>query len=231
MTMHAMHASQYATHAHAPLGSAESVLIGLAALAIVLLLWVPVDHFNAMGHEGAHALIAAIFGFTVIDIVLDRNRNGLTRYIAGKGLALVLVGVAGYLGPSVFGLVAAWLITVGAPIAVLWLTVLLLVMLLTALAWSFGFISVPVAIALLLAILRYAHTGTEVVLSYGLTWLLLLSGVRVAFAHGTKAGDADILHGHTHLSRGLWALIWMTGTVYALILGGGMLVMGLPAPA
>lgn len=222
--MHATQASIHATHAHAPLGSGEAILIGLAALAITLLLWAPVEHFNAMSHEGAHALLAILLGFSVTRVILDRKANGLTS-LAGEGLSLLLVGLAGYLGPSLFGLGAAKLISLGYPTAVLWLSVLLLVMLLTMVARSFGLISVPIAIGLLVLILRYTGSDTEVVLAYGLTWLLLLSGVRVAFAHGADAGDAHLLRGHTHLPRGLWALIWMGGTVAALLYGGDLLVM------
>lgn len=224
--MRATYASVHTAHAGAPLGSGEAILIGLAALMFVLLLWVPVDHVNTMGHEGAHALMAAILGFTVVEVILDRDRNGLTRYLANRGLRLVLVGIVGYLGPSAFGVAAASLIMLGYPVAVLWLTVLLLVMLLSTLAWSFGCVSVPIAIGLLVLILRYGHTGAEVILSYGLAWMLLLSGVAVAFAHGTGASDARSLHERTHLPRGLWALIWMAGTVYALVIGGRMLVLG-----
>jgi hypothetical protein len=44
---------------------------------------------------------------------------------------------------------------------------------------SFGVISVPVAIALLAVVMRYARPGLEEVFIYGLAWVLLLSGVRV----------------------------------------------------
>ena len=55
---------------------------------------------------------------------------------------------------------------------------------------SFGMISVPAAIAALALVRHYAHSGLEEVIVYGMTWLLLLSGVRVAVAHGANADDA-----------------------------------------
>jgi hypothetical protein len=130
------------------------------------------------------------------------------------------------LGPSAFGLGAAKLITLGHIIAALWLAVIFLVLLLLHLAPpSFGFVSVPVAIALLYVLARYASTGLQVVMAYGMTWVLLLSGVRVALQHGANAGDADTLTRITHLPRQLWALLWLAGTLGAVFISVRLLVL------
>lgn len=212
---------------HPPLSAGESVLIGLVALIVVMVpfLWEPVDHFSTMTHEGAHALLALFLGLTVTRIVLDRHAGGKTG-VVGAGLRFILVGFIGYLGPSLFGLAAAGLIALGAPVAVLWMLVILLVLVLFLLGRSFGMVSVPVAIVLFYFILRYMHGGTEVVVAYGLTWLLLLSAVRTAVGHGIDAVDAGILRSITHLPRRLWSLLWMAGTVTALLVGGKLLVLG-----
>jgi hypothetical protein len=212
---------------HPPLSAGESIVIGLVATAVVLvpLLWAPVEHFSAMSHEGAHALLAVILGLTVTGIVLDRHSGGKTS-VVGEGLRVVLVLLIGYLGPSLFGLGAARLISLGDAVTVLWLLVLLLVLLLFLLGRSFGMFSVPIAIALLYIILRYTHAGTEVVIAYAVAWLLLLSGVRTAVGHGIHAADAHTLRSRTHLPRRLWSLIWLAGTVGALLIGGKLLVLG-----
>ena len=62
-------------------------------------------------------------------------------------------------------------------------------------------------------------------MAYGMTWLLLLSGVRVALQHGANAGDADTLNGITHLPRRLWALLWLAGTLGAVYLGVRLLIL------
>jgi hypothetical protein len=56
----------YATHAavpatEVPLPGGEAALVGLAALVVVFLpfLWPLVEHFNAMAHEGAHAVVGS----------------------------------------------------------------------------------------------------------------------------------------------------------------------------
>jgi len=207
---------------HPPLSSGESIVIGLAAAAVVLvpLLWAPVEHFSTMTHEGAHALLAFILGLTVAEVVLDRHAGGKTS-IAVEGLKAVLVALIGYLGPSLFGLAAAKIISLGDPVVVL-----LLVLLLFLLGRSFGMFSVPIAIALFYLILRYTHSGTEVVAAYAVAWLLLLAGVRHAIGDGIRAADAHALRKQTHLPRVLWAALWLAGTGAALLVGGKLLVLG-----
>jgi Peptidase M50B-like len=90
---------------------------------------------------------------------------------------------------------------------------------------SFGWVSVPIAIALLLALTHYAPVSLQVVMAYGMTWLLLLSGARKATEHGANAVDASILKGMTHVPRWLWALLWVAGTFGAVYIGWRLLVM------
>src|ERR1700759_3038887 len=97
----------------APLPGAEAALIGLLALAIVAIpfLWTLVDHVDTMAHEGIHALLAAALGVSVLEFVLNRAGSGHVRHDAERfGLRVLIVSLAGYLGPSAFGLGAARLI-------------------------------------------------------------------------------------------------------------------------
>jgi len=210
-----------------PLSASESILIGMVAAAVVLipLLRAPVEHFSAMTREGAHALLAIILGLTVTEVILDRHSGGKTS-IVGEGLRVLLVVLIGFLGPSLFGLGAARIIASGHPVTVLWLLVLLLVGVLFLLGRSFGWLSVPVAIALLYLILRHEHATIDVVAAYAVAWLLLLSGLRTAIAHGIHSGNADILRSRTHLPRHLFSLLWLAGTLAALLIGGNLLVLG-----
>lgn len=107
----------------------------------------------------------------------------------------------------------------------LWVATILLVLLLFLVRKSFGVASVPAAIALLAVVMRYAHGELEEVIVYGMTWLLLLSGVRNAVTHGARAGDAGQLSTITHLPRQLWALMWIAGTLLAVVVGGKWLVL------
>jgi hypothetical protein len=212
----------------APLPGGTAALIGLAALVVVMVpfLWPLARHVNVMAHEGAHALAAILLGFTLETVIL-RRETGETTYQAARGaiLRLITVGFVGYLGPSLFGLAAAKLIETGHVITVLWLLILLLVLLFFFIGRSLGMISVPVAVVLLVLVTRNAHAWLEEVVIYGLTWLLLLDGVRMAVAHGAKASDAVALRGRTHIHPRFWSLLWIAGTVLAVVIGGKWLVL------
>lgn len=213
-----------------PLPGTEAALVGLLALVIVMLqmLRLFAEHLNVMAHEGAHAMTGSILGFPVRGITLEPDATGGTMFrTATTGARGVVTGFVGYLGPSAFGLAAAKLIAVGHSIAVLWLTVVLLVLLLVKLTPpSFGYVTVPAVIVLLYLLLRYGPAGLDVVTAYGITWLLLLSGVRVAIQDGANAVDARHLASVTHLPRLIWVLLWLAGTTGAVYIGVRLLVMG-----
>jgi hypothetical protein len=217
------------TTTQTPLPGIDAALIGLAALIVVIvpIVWRLAEHLNVMAHEGMHAMTASILGFRVLGITMNSRAEGMTSYPpTAVGPRRVVTSFVGYLGPSVFGLAAAKLITLGHIVAVLWIAVIFLVVLLLKLTPpSFGFLSVPVAILLLYILTRYASVGLQIAMAYGMTWLLLLSGVRVAVNHGANAGDADNLRNRTGLPRLLWALLWMAGTIWAVYIGVRLLVL------
>jgi hypothetical protein len=213
----------------APLGGGAAAGIGLLALALVAIpfLLPVVGHFDAMAHEGLHALVGAVLGFELVEVVLDRKTNGQTKIKAGGfGLRLLLFFLVGYLGPSAFGLGGAWMIANGHVIAVLWVAIFLLVLLFLLVSKSFGLFTVPFAVLLLFLLVRWGHQGVEEFIAYLLTWFLLLSGVGTSLRHGAGADDAKELRKRTFLPRHLWALIWIAGSLAALALGGKLLITG-----
>ncbi|MGH3189190.1 MAG: M50 family metallopeptidase [Streptosporangiaceae bacterium] len=212
-----------------PLPGSDALLIGLAALIVVVLrfLWPFAEHINAMAHEGTHAATGSVLGFQLNRVTLNLDATGATSFrkpiVGPRG---IVAAFAGYVGPSAFGLGAAKLITLGHSVAVLWVAVVFLAVLALKLASrSFGLISVPAVIVLLYFLTRYTSLGLKVGMAYGLTWLLLLSGVRVALQDGANAVDAGVLRGITGLPRQLWALLWLAGTAGAVFEGGRMLIM------
>jgi hypothetical protein len=220
--------------AHAPLPGTEvplpgpvAALIGLAALVVVMTptLLRLAGQFDTMAHEGAHAVVASAMGFTVLGVTIDSDGSGVTSYLGRNGLRRLLTSFAGYLGPSAFGLCAAKLVESGRVVTVLWVATILLVLLLFLVRKSFGIVSVPLSIALLALLMRYTHEGLQEVVAYAMTWLLLLSGARTAMVHGAGAADAKTLADISHLPRRLWSLLWIAGTLLAVVVGGKWVVL------
>jgi hypothetical protein len=211
-----------------PLPGPDAALLGFAAFLVVNAksLWSFARHFHVMAHEGMHAATATTLGIPVRGIKLRRNGDGETQYrvpaVGGKG---VITAFVGYLGPSAFGLTAAGLISLGYIVVALWVTLIFLMILLLKLLPSFGHVSVPVTMALFFVLIGYTPVSAQVVMAYCMTWVLLLSGVRMAIQHRTRAGDAIILKGQTRLPRWLWALLWITGTLGAAYAGGRLLAL------
>jgi len=210
----------------AALPAAEAVLLGLAALAAVTIqeLWLLTRHVNTIAHEGAHAIAGVMAGRKVRSMEIKRNADGATNVTSGQAAGTVLIAVAGYLGPSGFGLAAAKLISLGQSVTVLWLGLVLLFCVLFVLRKVFSFVPVVLTGLLLFIMARYAATGTQTVFAYGSTWFLLLAGVRQVLDHGVRASDALALSKITHIGRGFWFWLWLAGTGYALAIGGSLLV-------
>ena len=212
------------------LPAAAAVVTGLVMLALVAFewTWAIVSHIDVMAHEGAHAIISSLSGRGVKSITISRKgAGGETRPLRGGGApSNVAIGVVGYAGPSLFGLGAAALIQAGYILSMFWVALVLLVVLLLAVRWSFAFVSVPLALLLTFLIAKYAPAQTQVIAAYAVTWLLLLAGVRSIIEVGLKpGGDSDGLRGVTGIPRLIWSLLWLAVALAALALGGKMLVM------
>jgi hypothetical protein len=209
-----------------PLPGIVAVLIGLAALAAVGVqeVWMLARHVNTIAHEGAHAITGSAAGQRVARVTLQPDATGATVMLGGKGGGNLAVGVAGYLGPTAFGLGLAKLIEIGHSSAALWLSLLLLVLLLAVLRSVFSFVPVLATGALIYLVARYGSAGADSVTAYGVAWFLLLSGVRVVFDHGVNAADAGHLARLTHIRPGFWVLVWLAGSIAGLIAGGLLLV-------
>ncbi len=210
----------------APLPGAEAALIGLAAFGLLLLDagWRIIHHLTVMAHEGAHALVAALLLRDFDGIELDAKAQGGT-YVPTNGLGGVFIHLAGYVGPSLFGLGAAKLIVLRHSATVLWIVFFLLAFLLVGLRWSFGLITVILTGALVFGLVRFTPIGVQVTGAYAITWLLLLSAVRRVLEVGTGSDDGDKLRGKTGLPGFIWFLIWLAATLAAVAVGGRMLIL------
>jgi hypothetical protein len=203
-----------------------AVVIALFAIGAAVLpdLWLVTRHITVMAHESAHAVMGSALGRTVRGITMNRQGEGLTVVAGGSKVGSIPFWLAGYLGPSGFGIGAAELIRIGHVIAVLWLSLLGLVILMIPLRKSFGVLTVVGAFVLLFGFIHYATVGTQVVGGYGLAWFMLISGVKQVAQHGIRAADAVLLHGATRIPHGFWSGFWLIGSLVALGFGASMLV-------
>jgi hypothetical protein len=218
-----------ATQAVSKLAAPEAVLVGLISLGLVVIpaFWALLNHFARIAHEGAHAMVGSVLDTRVTGVHLYRKTpdgpSGETfiRNEPGTGFAWRVVG---YFGPSGFGLAAAALIAHGQIVLALWTGVVLLAILLPSLRTVFG-VALVVGIGfVLVSIIRSRNPGVEAVAAYGLSWLLLLSGVRGVWDRRKGSGDADALREITDVPQRLWFLFWLIGTGVALAYGFTLLV-------
>jgi Peptidase M50B-like len=212
----------------APLSGLAAALIGLASLAVLMLGagWRVIRHFTTMAHEAAHAVFGGLLMRSFYGIELKPNSDGVTDIRPTNGLGGVVIGFAGYLGPSLFGLGAAKLIEARHITAVLWSLLFLLGILLLNLRWSYGIYTVIVAGGLVYLVLRYTPAAVQIVAAYAVAWLLLLSGVVRILERNIGSSDAKRLAGTTGLPRFLWFLLWLAGSLIAVAVGGKWLILG-----
>jgi hypothetical protein len=224
-----MHATQM------PLPGSEIVLIGVITATVVIAqaTWPLVQHFEVMAHEGMHAVVGSLAGRTVEGIELDDKAGGGTKLLPDSGPGFLLAGFAGYLGPSAFGLFAARMIEFGHIIAVLWVTMLFLALLLIRLKPSFGRFTVPLAGLLIVLVLKHTSQLGEIRASYAITWFLLLSAVRIVWDRATGGGarDAQILKGRTGVPETIWHVLWLCGTLTAVVIGAHWMLFPVAHPA
>jgi Peptidase M50B-like len=204
-----------------PLSGTEAMLIGVVVAVVVILspTWQMVQHFQVMAHEGMHGVVGSLSGRLVESIKLEPNATGGTTLNPASGPGYLVAAFAGYLGPSAFGVGAARFIQFGHIIPVLWVTMMLLALLLIVLKPSFGYITVPVAGILIFLVLKHLSHTAEILAAYVITWLLLLSGVRIVVQRGVNAGDAGILKDRTSIPRLVWFALWLAGTLAAVVIG------------
>jgi hypothetical protein len=203
-----------------------AVLLALVAVSAVLPgAWVITHHITVIAHEAAHATFGSAIGGTIGGIRLTRKAEGVTAIGGTKAVGSFFTLLVGYLGPSVFGIGAAGLIKTGHIISVLWVALLALLSFMFVLRRSFGIVTVVVLFVLLFLVAAFATVGLQVVTSYGISWFLLVSGMRrILEIFGTAAGDAAELRRMTKIPHRFWHVFWMAGTAAGLLFGTVLLL-------
>ena len=195
--------------------------------------WRRTRHLVTIAHEGAHGVAALLSGRRLAGIRLHSDTSGLTVSKGrSTGPGMVLTAAAGYVGPALVGLGAAYLLTRGHAVGVLWVLLVLLALLLLQIRNFFGLWSVLVAGAALFAVTWWASPQVQLVAAYLVTWFLLLAAPRAVVelqrhrhrGHG-RSSDADVLARLTRLPGLLWVGFFLVVTLGCLLLGGRLLVV------
>lgn len=220
----------------APLDDLAVAATALAALLVVLLpgAWPVARHVVTIAHEGAHALAAVASGRRLAGIRLHSDSSGLT-VSRGRptGPGMVATSFAGYVGPALLGLGAAYLLGERHALAVLWLAVLLLGLLLLQVRNFHGLYAVLVAAAAVFAVSWWGSGLVQSLAAYTGTWFLLLAAPRPVLElqaqrrrGRARSSDADQLARLTGVPGLVWVGLFLVVTVGCLVLGATWLWPG-----
>ncbi|MDQ7907011.1 M50 family metallopeptidase [Phytohabitans sp. ZYX-F-186] len=213
-------------------GPSTGLVVGTLFMGLVASLFWPVTRYLiTIAHEGTHAMTGSMTGGKVLYVQVNADATGETK-ASGN---LFLYWIAGYVGPSLFGIAGAILLDNGAhPDAILWTTIVLLGAVVLQMRKFFGIAAVAVAGFFLIMIVRNATPTAREVCAYTLIWFLLFGGVIQNMEDNRKSvgwsGDGASLRDYTKIPKGFWGMLWWLATLAALGYGGGILVGAIDAP-
>ncbi|MEU2791432.1 M50 family metallopeptidase [Streptomyces sp. NPDC007100] len=185
-----------------------------------------------IAHEGGHGLVALLSGRRLSGIRLHSDTSGLT-VSRGKptGLGMVLTAAAGYVTPSLLGLLGAWLLVSGHITALLWGATALLAAMLLMIRNAYGVLTVVLSGAAFFLVSWLTTPDVQAAFAYTVVWFLLLGGVRPPFELQGKrrrgrAGDSDPdqLARLTRVPAAVWLGLFHLVTLCSLAGGGRWLL-------
>jgi Peptidase M50B-like len=209
------------------------ITAGVALVVVgVSVLWRPARHVITIVHEAGHALVAVLSGRQLSGIRLHSDTSGLT-VSRGKpyGPGMVLTGFAGYVTPSLVGLGFAALLGADRVIGLLVACVLLLLGVLVMVRNIYGIFSVLATGAVLIAVAWWAKGEVQAAFAHGITWFLLLGGIRSVGELQAKRrrgrardSDADQLARITGAPGLFWVSIFLIVDLGCLVLATAWLL-------
>lgn len=218
------------------------VVLASAALALLMVaerhLWPRTRHLITTAHEGAHGVAALLSGRKLAGIRLHSDSSGVAvSKGASTGPGMVVMLLAGYVGPGLIGLGAAALLRAGYAVGVLWFLLGLLTVLLVQIRNWFGLWSILLTGTVLFLVSWFAPEQAQSAFSYLVTWFLLFAAPKpvLELAGSRRRGraansDADQLARLTHVPAALWVVFFLLVTVAAAGLGAWWLLQGIVTP-
>ncbi|GAA1579663.1 M50 family metallopeptidase [Kribbella hippodromi] len=209
----------------------SQLVIGTGVVALLLIAWRPIWQYTrqvvTIAHEGAHGLIAALVGRKLSGIRLHSDTSGVT-VSRGRptGAGMIAVLLAGYPGPALFGLAAAFVLSRGYAVALLWGLLVALLILLLQIRNLYGLWSVLGFGALVFGVSWWGSPSVQSTFAHLLTWFLLLAAPRAVLElqHSRRRGqgrssDADQLRRLTGVPALLWVGVFGLVTLGCLAVG------------
>ncbi|WP_051341541.1 M50 family metallopeptidase [Pseudonocardia spinosispora] len=185
-----------------------------------------------IAHEGGHALVAVLTGRRLTGIRLHSDTSGVTVSVGRPtGPGMVATALAGYLAPSLAGLLAAGVITLGGAEPLLWAAIVVLLATLLYIRNFYGGFAVLVTGAAVGLVAWYGSPGLQVAFASAAAWFLLFGGLRAVRELGRARGrqvrrgayrpdsDADQLARLTRLPPWFWVALFTLVAVGALVVG------------
>ena len=206
----------------------------MAALLAVAVdgLWRWSRNLVTIVHEAGHAVTAVLTGRRLTGIRLHSDTSGLTLSTGRpSGPGMVATAAAGYLAPSLAGLIGVVLLAFDQVTVMLWAATGLLLAMLVMVRNAYGALSLLLTGAIVVAVSLLAGADVQAGFAYAVTWFLLLAAVRPVGElwrerrrRGQGRTDADQLARLTRVQGGVWVGFFGLGTVAALAAGGWVLL-------
>ncbi|WP_105036654.1 M50 family metallopeptidase [Cryobacterium aureum] len=221
------------TTPHAALEPLTAWLTLAAATVIVLFppVWRLARHAITIVHEGGHGVVAVLCGRRLGGIRLHSDTSGLTvsrGRPSGPGMIFTLL--AGYPAAALLGLGAAWLLSQGYDVGLLWALLAALALLLVQIRNWFGLWSVAVTGAIVFLVSWFGSPEVQGVFALLVTAFLLFGALRTSLelqqSRSRRAGsssDADQLARLTHIPGIFWVGVFLAVQVICVALSARLL--------
>lgn len=212
------------------------IVLGAAVLALAAVLFTPVwrvaRNVVTIAHEGGHALVALLSGRRLTGIRLHSDTSGVT-VSRGRptGPGMVLTVFAGYVAPSLIGLLGIVMLMSDRITALLWLSLAVLAAMLLMIRNIYGVVSVVATGAAVFLVSWFTPSEVQGAFAYLFIWFLLFAGVRPVFElqsqrrrRPSPQSDADQLARLTGVPGTLWVGVFALVNLAVTALGVWLLL-------
>ncbi|MDO5683667.1 MAG: M50 family metallopeptidase [Propionibacteriaceae bacterium] len=205
-------------------------ILGVLALALVVLAWPATRMLITTVHEAGHAVVALFTGRQLSGIRLHSDTSGLTVSRGRpRGAGMVATLLAGYLAPALVGLGASALLAAGRAALLLALLVAAFSLMLVMIRNLFGLLVLIVGLAAVGGAVWFLEPVQQSWVAYLVTWTLLLAAPRPVlelWQRPSPTSDAGQLARISWVPARVWTTVFLLGTIVCLVAGLGVLAPG-----